>query len=281
MAKDTHDHGAAVYFAAEYRTPRRAIALKHGWLAAILLDHLHSLEGAFAKERIKHGGRLWFYRSRDDLMAYLGVGRDAYEAAMRRLEVAGYVCRKNMKGHAPRPVNHWSVNLAPMAENPPSHSSDGGKPAITMEENPPSLGDTPLPKRTNPAPQLELQTQNTPKVPADVQAIWSHYLQALGKTKRCKLSGKFGNTRLSRLAGIKAWLKQETDEGPNTVEKAKHLIDGLSQSEHHRQQGYDCISYALRPNNEKRFLAHLTASQGHGSSDTVNADAWLKGLGLK
>ena len=310
MAENKNDLGAAIYHAAEYRTPRRAIALEHGWLAAVLLDHLHSLEGHFATQRIEADGRLWFYRARHQLTHYLGCGRDAYETAMGKLERAGFVHRRMMKGAALSAVNHWSVDLSPMEEKPPTVMSDGGKPANAMAGNPPTVGVIPLLKRTNttthhPEPSVDTsrglaaQVEGAPQapqpgvqadgpkakkaqvVPPDVQAIWSHYLQAMGKSSRCSITGKFGNTRLSRLAGIKAWLKQETDEGPNTVEKAKRLIDGLSRSQHHRQQGYDCISYALRPNNEKRFLGHLTASQGHVPSDTVDADAWLKGLGLK
>ena len=297
MAKDTHDLGAAAYNQpGTFRTCNHDVAKRCGWLAAAVFDHLQSLEVRYAADRVERDGRLWFYRPVSEVAAHVHAKRDAFDGAVARLEEHGFLHRLKMKGKAKAPCMHWSVDwsaFAPSAENP--QTVDGGKcgkPANVNAGNPQTVGGYTSTKETEPKkhhPQpspkgsqgaLALGSGDTPKVPADAQAIWSHYQEVMGKPK-AKITAKFGNTRLSRLAGIKAWLRQETDEGPNTVEKAKQLIDGLSRSEHHRQQGYDCISYALRPNNEKRFLAHLTASQGHGSKDTIDTDAWLKGLGVK
>ncbi len=293
MAKDTHDLGARMYCAHGYfRRVDIRIGRRYGWLAATILDHLASLEVEFAAKRVNADGRLWFFRPDGEVREYLNAGRYEYRGAVEKLEAAGLLHRKRMKGNAHQVVMHWSVDLSAFAENLKTVGGDCRKPVDATTENQQTVGGYTSTKETEPKkhhPQpspkgsqgaLALGSGDTPRVPADVHAIWSHYQEAMGKPK-AKITAKFGNTRLSRLAGIKAWLKTETDEGPNTVEKAKHLIDGLSQSEHHRQQGYDCISYALRPNNEKRFLAHLTASEGHGPSDTIDTDAWLKGLGVK
>lgn len=291
--KDSNDLGASVYCeSGQFRRVDIRIGREAGWVAAALFDMLRSLEVSQRGNLYEADGRLWLFHSKTDICEYLGIGHSQYKTAVERLEGIGFLRRKRMKGNSHKVVTHWSVDHEPINRIGSTVDSDKPNRFDAINRIGSTVGGDTLSTRNNlkkhhpkPSPDgsqasLALESADTPRVPPDVQAIWSHYQEVMGKPK-ATLKAKYGNTRLSRLAGIKAWLKQETDEGPNTVEKAKRLIDGLSRSEHHRQQGYDCISYALRPNNEKRFLAHLTASQGHGSNDTIDTDAWLKGLGVK
>lgn len=91
--------------------PRRAVALAHGWNAAVLLDLLVRL-GRASSDSIEVDGQTWFPCAREDLCRYMGVNRSAYESARSKLEDAEILHTRKVKGVGLYPVNHFSVDLS-------------------------------------------------------------------------------------------------------------------------------------------------------------------------
>lgn len=80
-----------------YRQPRRLIALKTDWATAVLFDHLLSLQTLFDRSRTERDGEHWFYRSNEQLCAYMGVGNRALMTMRKRLEALELIRTKTFK----------------------------------------------------------------------------------------------------------------------------------------------------------------------------------------
>lgn len=264
------------YRSSPHRRPATHVAAVVGWSAAVLLDHIISLEARFALEHRlqERDGRLWLYRDRKALCDYMHIGKDALQTLVDALLEHGYLEKRMMGDAHGKTRQHWSVNLeacAPQAGNPPTQDEPrretrqrvGGKPANAASETVylrEQNKETPSPSPeqssacVSPAlPGLEPTPSKGPKLSPEVSEVWECYTGLFGPKD---IQAKYGTERIKRHTGIARWLKQDG----NTVEKARRLILGLSRSQWHLDNHRTGIHYALRESNEDAFLA-LSARQ--------------------